>query len=90
MSLEFNNWWNGDDLTTDNNFKKDTPAFWAWEGWLAGVKSEREACADVCDERAKGWKDVKLARNDTYAAMQTAAKNEARALANAIRSRSEK
>jgi len=54
------------------------------------IAKEREACAKVCDERAKGWKDVKLARNDTYAAMQTAAKNEARALAEAIRARSEK
>jgi hypothetical protein len=48
---------------------------------------EREACAKVCDERAKGWKDVKLTRNDTYSAMQAAAKNEARALAEALRSR---
>jgi hypothetical protein len=51
------------------------------------IAKEREACAKVCDERAKGWKDVKLTRNDTYAAMQTAAKNEARALAEALRAR---
>ncbi len=48
---------------------------------------EREACAKVCDERAIGWKDANCPRNDTYAAMHTAAKNEARALAEAIRAR---
>lgn len=51
------------------------------------IAAEREACARVCDERAIGWKDVNFPRNDTYAAMHTAAKNEARALAEAIRAR---
>jgi hypothetical protein len=49
MGDQFNNWWNGDDLTPDNGFKKDTPAYWAWEGWVAGVKAEREACAELCN-----------------------------------------
>jgi hypothetical protein len=61
------------------------------ELWLKriddAVKAEREACAKVCDERAIGWKDVNFPRNDTYAAMHTAAKHEARALAEAIRER---
>ena len=74
MSKQFNKRWNGDDLTTDNPFKKDTPAFWAWEGWVAGVKAEREACADVCDQFD--------AENPFI--------GQAQAVANAIRSRSEK
>ena len=50
MSNAFNDWWNGDNLTKDNPFGKDTPAFWAWEGWVAGVKAEREACAKLAQE----------------------------------------
>ncbi len=74
MTNQFNNWWNGDDLTTDNPFKKDTPAFWAWEGWVAGVKAERTECEDICDQFD--------AENPFI--------GQAQAVANAIRSRSEK
>jgi len=49
MSTEFNKWWNEDLLTEDNPFVDGTPAYWAWEGWCAGVKAEREACAQVCE-----------------------------------------
>jgi hypothetical protein len=45
----FNRWWNDDGLIEDNPFSRDTPAFWAWEGWQAGVAAEREACAKVCE-----------------------------------------
>ena len=52
MNTEFNNWWDQDDLTTQgNNFVDGTPAYWAWEGWCAGVRAEREACAKVCEAR---------------------------------------
>jgi hypothetical protein len=51
MNIDFNQWWDEDDLTTQGNpFTDGTPAFWAWEGWCAGVKAEREACATVCDD----------------------------------------
>jgi hypothetical protein len=54
MNKEFNKWWDEDDLTTEgNNFVDGTPAYWAWEGWCAAVKAEREACAKVCDEADK-------------------------------------
>lgn len=43
----FNRWWDADGLIEDNPFNRDTPAFWAWEGWQAGVAAEREACAKV-------------------------------------------
>ena len=52
MKTEFNEWWNEDLLTEDNPHVDGTPAFWAWEGWCAGVKAEREACAKLCDEQA--------------------------------------
>ena len=50
MNSEFNKWWDEDDLTTQgNNFVDGTPAYWAWEGWCAAVKVEREACALIGD-----------------------------------------
>ena len=49
MKTEFNEWWNEDLLTENNPHVDGTPAYWAWEGWCAGVKAEREACAKVCD-----------------------------------------
>lgn len=50
MTPEFNAWWNEGETTTDNPYEAGSPAFWAWEGWQAGVKVEREACAKVCDD----------------------------------------
>ena len=50
MNEAFNKWWNSDELVEDNPFGMDTAMFWAWEGWQAGVKREREACAKPCDE----------------------------------------
>jgi len=49
MNEAFSKWWNSDGLVEDNPFNRDTPAFWAWEGWQAGVAAEREACAKVCE-----------------------------------------
>jgi hypothetical protein len=64
MTSEFNKWWDEDGLTTQgNNFVDGTPAYWAWEGWCAAVKVEREACAKVCDEaRAARLAEVIRAR----------------------------
>jgi hypothetical protein len=42
MSEAFNKWWDRDDLTTDNLYAKDTPAYWAWEGWQAAVKASKQ------------------------------------------------
>ena len=50
MKTEFNDWWDKDLLTEDNPHVEGTPAFWAWEGWIAGVNAEREACAKLCDD----------------------------------------
>jgi hypothetical protein len=49
MTDDFNKWWDEDVLTEDNPFTVGTSAYWAWEGWCAAVKAEREACAKVCD-----------------------------------------
>ena len=53
----------------------------------AAVLAEREACAKVCDERAKGWFEVRNARTIDEGCMHSAAKGEALALAAAIRAR---
>jgi hypothetical protein len=42
MTDDFNRWWDEDVLTEDNPFNGGTPAYWAWEGWCAAVKAERE------------------------------------------------
>lgn len=49
MNKEFNEWWDSDELVEDNPFDSNTAMFWAWEGWHAGVKAEREACAKVAE-----------------------------------------
>ena len=53
MTPQFNDWWNSDKLTDINPYRKDSPAYWAWEGWCAAVKAEREACAKVCAKYAE-------------------------------------
>jgi hypothetical protein len=58
MNTEFNDWWDKDLLTEDNPYEEGTPAYWAWEGWSAGVDAEREECAKVCDDWPNGRDDV--------------------------------
>jgi hypothetical protein len=54
MNKEFNDWWDEDLLTEDNPFGHGTPAFWAWEGWCACAKSERNATLDeIADKIGK-------------------------------------
>ena len=54
MTEEFNDWWDKDVLTEDNPFNGGTPAYWAWEGWCAGVKAERNATLDeIADKIGK-------------------------------------
>lgn len=48
--------------------------------------AERERCAILYEERAQGWDQVKPSKDDSYGLCQHGAKNEARALAAAIRS----
>ena len=58
MSKEFNAWWDGDVFVKDNLFRKDSPAFWAWEGWNAGWKAECEMCAKVCEAHAQVYANL--------------------------------
>jgi len=50
MTEDFNKWWNSDELAEDNPYELESALFWAWEGWQAAVKVEREACAALCDK----------------------------------------
>ena len=54
----------------------------------AGAAAEREACARVCEVRSEGWNQART--KDDYQMCALGAKNEARALAAAIRARGEK
>ena len=49
----FADWWNSDYLLPDNPYEKDSKAYWAWEGYVAGVKAERDACAKALDAMAE-------------------------------------
>ena len=64
MSKEFNEWWNDNVFVKDNPFRNDSPAFWAWEGWHAGVVAEREACAKIAE-----WV-LKMPENDVSFAIR--------------------
>lgn len=62
MTSEFNKWWDDDRLTQTNPYREDSPAFWAWEGWQAGVKAEREACAELMERQQKASECAKKLR----------------------------
>ena len=47
MNTAFNEWWDSDKPESENPYRKDTPAYWAWAGWKAGAAAEREACAVI-------------------------------------------
>lgn len=47
LNKEFNEWWRSDVLLKDNPYSIRTPKYWAWEGWVAGLNAEREACAQT-------------------------------------------
>ena len=50
-------WWDEGTVSVDNPYRHGSPAYWAWEGWQAGVKAEREACAKVVENYAGAWDD---------------------------------
>jgi len=97
---EFNDWWNGDELVDEPFFVKDTPLYWAMQGWVAGCKAEREACAkrldavgcDHCAEniRLRGRELMGQRMNTrklgTYATREEFLENEVRTLNHHIQS----
>jgi hypothetical protein len=46
MTPEFNEWWDSVPLTADNPYQKETPIYWAWEGWQAARKREWKGLKD--------------------------------------------
>jgi hypothetical protein len=49
LDKEFNEWWNSDGIAEENSYCEGSPVFWAWEGWQAALKAEREACAQAAE-----------------------------------------
>jgi len=47
LRTDFLYWWQFNNVSTDNPYSKDTPQYWAWEGFRVGVKAEREECAEL-------------------------------------------
>jgi hypothetical protein len=37
---EFFTWWNGDEMVSGLNVEKDSPLYWAMQGWQARVRYE--------------------------------------------------
>ena len=72
MTEEFNKWWNSNTFSTDNPYGQNTPAFWAWEGWRAGVVAEREACAQVCESLENDMVSGKRTKDGDQAALTAA------------------
>ena len=50
MSPAFNDWWSTDETVANSYYENETAAYWAWLGWKAGAKAEREACAKLAQE----------------------------------------
>jgi hypothetical protein len=63
MTEAFNKWWNEDLLTEDNPHVEGSAAYWAWEGWCAAVKVEREAMLDLALLHAAPWHFQEAIRN---------------------------
>jgi hypothetical protein len=40
------------------SFVTGSHTYWAWQGYLIGVKQEREACAKVCEELCEYHKEL--------------------------------
>ena len=55
MSKAFNDWWNGDELSKDNLHAKDTPAYWAWEGWVAAIAALHQALEQTKQEQKNNF-----------------------------------
>jgi hypothetical protein len=54
--MTFNHWWNEGEVSPgDNPYTHETAAYWAWEGWQAGAKAERETCAKVVENYCGAW-----------------------------------
>lgn len=59
MTKDFNDWWDSDLTPMNNPYREDSPAYWAWAGWVAGAKAERDALvgkvAEALREEVQKW-----------------------------------
>jgi hypothetical protein len=39
--IKFGEWWDGESFSDDNPYRKDSFAYWSWEGWQAGWKANK-------------------------------------------------
>ena len=46
LPQSFNDWWNANRLSTNNPFENGTPAYWAWEGWVACQQTSQPSKID--------------------------------------------
>ena len=63
MTEAFNKWWDEDLLTEENPYVEGSAAYWAWEGWCAAVKVERESMLDLALLHAAPWHFQEAIRN---------------------------
>ena len=80
MTEDFDNWWDSDLPLSNNPYREDSPVYWAWAGWVAGAKAEREACAEIAEKEMRN-----TAMLTSYPPKSAAAWN----IRNAIRARGE-
>ena len=57
----FNAWWNSDKLLLNNTYRKDSPAYWAWEGWCAALAAA--PTPPVSEDR---WLPIETAPKDEF------------------------
>lgn len=80
MKAAFEDWLNADLDTTDNPYRNNSAAYWAWEGWKAGAAAEREACATINElqrqinelKRADPTQRKPLTEEEIYSMFRTA------------------
>lgn len=49
---DFDNWWDSGELIYPiDNIRKDSPLWWAWQGWLAAVKRMESNETDATKNR---------------------------------------
>jgi hypothetical protein len=69
--------WLNSKKVESSSFVTDTPLYWAWQGYLLGVKQEREDCASLCVEMTKWHSELVTAAYETAAdAIRARSENE--------------
>ena len=75
IRMTFNHWWKEGEVSPGGNpYTHETAALWAWEGWHAGAKAEREACATLVETLLGESPELRLAA--VYVAAEIRARGE--------------